>query len=301
VAVRSDRDPAKPRPVVAGRRRPRVAVSHTAAKPVPRWWGRGSLGVWAQLAGALAAVLYLALLVLYDRFYRHLGLTPEDVGLDRTVILARAVGAVVVLFALAAVIYAALLWFAIWEWVVAWLARWVIRSAYSLFARMVGRAVNDVLSTAPRLLPAPLGSLAGALLPRSLVVFATAAAVLPGRLDPGVAEKPPLTRRIAARIAVLATVSAAGLAFVIAFAAADRAASAAGRGETVTPLSFLGLTVLDVWSVPVSVRWIGPGTTPDELAGTGLHYLGRDSATAYFRDAGRIIGVPAADVIIVVR
>src|SRR3954451_6909277 len=41
------------------------------------------------------ALLYFVLSLLYQRFYAPLGIQPEDVGLDRTAVVARALGGVV--------------------------------------------------------------------------------------------------------------------------------------------------------------------------------------------------------------
>ena len=229
---------------------------------------------------AVGAVIYFVLVLLYERFYSPLGIEPEEVGLDRTAILTRAVGGVVAIVGVTVVLTAYVFVIRVFYWLVILASHWgFTRIRISEEERVKQEAAIRRLGL-HRLNWVPF-----------YIPFVTN----------------PKDHRPFGRSTVL---SVLGSAAVLTLAATlymglnqvNAASRAAAIGETVTPLTFVGLRVLDVESTPCKAVWIGdPGQEPAILKSLKLHCLGSAGDRLIMRDGRATYRVPASQVIVVTQ
>jgi hypothetical protein len=230
-----------------------------------------------ELAGAVGAVLFLALSFLYDRFYSPLGLEPEDVGLTRTVILSRAAAGVVVIAALAALLALAAMAYLGIIWV---------------YMRFMSRAMKRALKGSED----PLRLMQEKLRGNRVLRMVNSLFPLQVLLNPGPS---PFKRGMALSVLSLAGAVVFGLSFFVSVGNVDSAAAAAVAGGDADSLTFLGVRVLDVESRPCRVNWLGEtDSEPAELQNDELHCLGFADGNAFFRTSEATIRVPASDVVV---
>jgi hypothetical protein len=291
------------RPVaVAGSRRritqttpPKVSAESDQAKGSD-WRTRlpSSVGDWLQVIGFLGAVVYFAFLYLYQQFYNPLDLAPEDVGLDRTAILVRALGA---LLLLVPIVMGAMV-ITLVQISVNWVANTLWHFYFELLAKKSGTTAEEV----KKHLPSPYVKidqwLSKARLRNRYTAYLFGLIWIPTLVP----TKPaPYRSEIAGRKLLWVAAQTFLISTVILFAAAiplvHNAAAKAARGETVQPVRFGGLTLLDIKSLPCTVEWIGSGHPPAAL-NEGVHYLGRSGTVVYLRTADKTIAVPANAVIV---
>jgi hypothetical protein len=252
----------------------------TAAPGPGQGRSRISLQEVLTAVSAAGAVLYTVLILMYERFYRRLGIEPEDVGLDRGVVVVRALGGVLAIAAVAVVLAVVVLAVQLALWAMARLFDW-------LWGRALARVSEAERSAAQK----RLNSF------RSSWWVRVAASIYP---VPGVTrpeELYPFTRYRVLAVTVVAAILAIGLPLTIGVDRVDRAARAAESGGTVTPLTFAGLRVLDIESRPCRVTWLGEaGHMPDELSSEDLHCLGATASSWVFRTRDATLRVPAGHV-----
>jgi len=269
---------------LAGRSRPDRSEL-TPAEPVGSAKFKVSVRSVLELGAAIAAGLYVVLTVFYDRFYSPLGLEPGDVGLDRAAIVSRAVGGVIALIGLVFTCALAMLFLELFNWAVAAIGEWFIRRPT---ASMPEAEHDKYVARVARLRNNALIRIVGLLWP------------LPFITDPSRHPRPGRARAVSTII----TVSAAAviLALGIGWQEVDKAAKAAKEGRTVTPLTILGVRVLDIESRPCVAEWLGESARkPVALQSAELRCLGVANGVMAFRAGASTITVPAGQVAITLK
>lgn len=235
-----------------------------------------------ELGGVVAAVLYLVLSLYYDRFYTRLGIEPGDVGLDRSAIVSRAVGGVIAMIGLVAVVSLALSLLAFVTWVF-----W--RGYVWLLRKMTPAAAHQSVEEQLR-----------HLWDKDWIRYTSLAVPAFGLINP---NRPRPTRSdVTVGFAVF---SAVGLYLVllIGWTEVEDAADAAAKGDAVAPLTFAKIRVLDIESRPCSVEWLGGNGdhVPAALKASELRCLGSANGVAVFRLGTSTITVPASQIAITLK
>jgi hypothetical protein len=240
-----------------------------------------------EFSAALGVLLFVVLSVMYDEFYGPLGLEPEDVGLTQTVIVQRALAGVAAIAATGMAIVLAVL---------------ALESLVYLMNVAAAKAFRRVMRVTPRDAEAIAKWAArenwSAKLLLGLDRWSTYLPIVPPYLLLGIVDPPPAPwthrRRWAIGVALLACATLI-LAFTLGLTKVRDSAQHAQSGGSVSPLTFLGIRVLDIESRSCRVNWLGTaGQRPEALSSGDLHCLGSASATAVFRTSDETIRVPAS-------
>lgn len=290
-------------PVQVGAARSETAESpapaaNTAASPakppvsVDGAQARGVLEGLQLLVGAaasLGAVIYVVLTTLYQRFYGPLQLAPEDVGLTQDVILARSAGGVVAVAALGAVIGAYMLLIVGFRWVSGHVHHWLMQRMITHASQKTGAS-----SWAEYIAGRPPQDRFDRIAFTAFIWLSRLTGAEKDFAKP--AEMPFTLRRAVTVIVVLAVVM---LTFVLIRGVddVDDAAAQAAMGETVRPVTVLGVTLFGIESRPCVAEWIGSTPRPRALA-ADLHCLGSDGQRVHFRTPDATISVPSSQVVI---
>lgn len=224
-----------------------------------------------EFGAALGALMFTVLSVMYEQFYGPLGLEPDDVGLTQTVIVQRALAGVLLIAGSGLAVLLALL---------------ALQTLNYMLAVAAERTTQRFLSDSQK-------QQVRAFRERRLVKSLTTLYFVPGVSD--VPPPPWRHRRRLALAGVLLVAGAFGLTFANGWVRVQDAAEAAKRGESVHPLTFAGIRVLDIESRACQVHWLGtPQHMPSELAQSDLHCLGGADGTYLFRTAGTTVRVPSS-------
>jgi hypothetical protein len=228
------------------------------------------------------AVIYLGLFLGYRKYYSILGIRPEDVGVTNTFVLARSIG--FIMFALFLTVLAVAL--TSWFYLAFKDARWTRRQALNVAVALV---VWAIVSAGFWVLDAPhreLAVLMGALL--TIACAAIAQFAHPSRrylVYGGLA------------LAGLTIIAVPVLAAVIsAYIRADLVLA----GKESTPVTILGIPLLDVSAEKVSASWICKDTTP--VMFRAPHPLGApvdailvgETSTSYYLRTGGAAGATSS-------
>ncbi|WP_344181727.1 hypothetical protein [Kribbella lupini] len=238
-------------------------------------------------------MLYLVLSLYYEKYYSRLGIEPSDVGLDRTAIVSRAVAGVVILLGLIVVVSLAIVFLSLIGLFVAWVIVWLYRSWLPQHQRVqLGKLWEDEWSQVR-------GREWIERFDRSISVFPLTL-LIPAVL--GLSRYPwPSRLDFALRWAMVGGIGLT-IALTAGWARVERAADAAEEGRSVTPLTFVGIRVLDIKSEPCAVEWLGsPNTRPAGLRSPQLRCLGTANGAAVFRDGRSTVIVPASQVAITLK
>jgi hypothetical protein len=225
-------------------------------------------------------VLFLALSFLYEKFYTELGLHPEDVGLTRTAILARAAAGVVAIVGIGLIVAGAAFIISIVRWVLLWLGQ----KAIGLWRKLAGEQ--------------------GPMIEKGLNKFKDFRIVrfiidnypVPGLSDP--AAHYPFRLRQNLYLTGLIVLGALVVAFGFAIPAVNNSASAAAKGQDVVPLTtpILKIPVISVESQPCHAIWLGSAPEPSQLQDKDLHCLGSANGITLFRTSSQTVRVPSSQV-----
>ena len=247
------------------------------------------LQLFVGAAASLGAVIYVVLTTLYQRFYSPLQLAPEDVGLTQDVILARSAGGVIAVAGFGAFVGAYLLLILGLRWITGHLhhrmaQRTIIRRLQEEGVDSWSEYVASRLSKRrrDRIYVATFNGL-------MLLAGAEKDFAKPARL--------PFTLRRAVMVVVVLSVVTLTYVLVRGVGDVDDAALKAAKGETVKPVTVLGVTLFGIESRPCVAEWIGSTPRPRALA-TDLHCLGSDGKSVHFRTPDSTISVPSSQVVI---
>lgn len=235
---------------------------------------------------AAAVAVYVALNIAYQRFYGPLGLSPEDLGVDQSFILSRAVA--VLPMALFPVVIVSLTSF--------------------IFAKIVNVEHRRVLVSLFLIVPCVLVMIyfaIGYVIRQDPLIIAIlnevwVALFLLGALN--------LRTKRAQLIRVLSVVIATvAIGAVFASVAASIYASEARQGMTVQPVSVWPYLVplVDVQASVASIEWTGPdGSAPHSLfpnassKSASVIYLGQSDALVFLIVNGKTIRLPPANIVV---
>lgn len=239
-------------------------------------WSKEFVG----LAAAAGALLYIALSVLYSRYYGSLGLEPEDVGLTQASIVARSAAGVIVI-AVGAALYAvlaSLLFFGVN------FLQWVVLQFATRSMSVEERARYEArLDTRPMRL---FSQIQRFLLGVNLIP--------PGGERPA---NPLIGNRQGVLAGVLFTIVVAlSSAFAAGWISVDAASEDAKAGRNVSGLNFIGLRLLDISSTPCRVTWLAAQPATVELSDQDLHCLGEADGKVTFRTSTTTLRVPSSAV-----
>lgn len=248
-------------------------LSHGAKSPTVALWRPPSIDV-AIIAGTSTGVLYITLTGVYNRFYQPLHTRPEEVGLDRTAILARTLWLVFLIVIAIGIIYHA----------------WVFLRALTVETRrqsyVLGR-IHDWAShhwiRATRITK-PLA--VGGQLAASLEYDQIALRAL----------------RNAWFTLIGMFIGASVLVLLAAYGAVDRRAVEVQQGIPVTAIDLFGTPAIDVSAVPVRVAWLDKVVEQELILNDPwLLYLGQSDRVAVFIACGRTVVTPPDKVGVITR
>lgn len=215
---------------------------------------------------AIASVLYLFFLILYDEFYFHLGLHPDDVGLTQPVILARAAAGLVAVGGIVVVLELGVVVVIVFVWLIN-----TFRSTDK--SQDLRKNWHDHW------------------LVRHLAIYP-----IPRFSDP--TEWYPRRRWEILTFNAFLLVLLFSVALLWVFPIVKESGEDARRGNDVAPLTLLSGTILSIESRPCYALWLGSSPEPKQLHDPTLHCLGSANGTTLFRTSSETVRVPSSQVAI---
>jgi hypothetical protein len=212
-------------------------------KKAPRWpfdtLNISSVGDALKYSAIAGAIIYSCLFLGYRKYYTLLGIRPEDVGVNHTFILARSVGFIVlaVICTLLAILLTA--WFHLVLKRRPWTRRHAIHIAAAALVWLIVSACFVELDSPHRWLAASMGGV--------LTIASIAMAQF---------SHSPRDRQIANGALIIAAVTIVLVPVLAAIIDAYLRADRVQHGQESTPVTILGLPLLDVSAEQAHVSWI---------------------------------------------